>query len=238
MTFVDIKCLESLLIEGNELTIANESINEKLMNIGKKIINVVKSAIKVIISFISKIINVISSKAKNTKASVDAKLQGYTKINSGDLYAVIDVASSFMNTTQSYITHIFITQQKVDITYLANIGSKLRECENKVVNKTKIVEQKYKNKTILHHIKFGCRDILILQQKRLGGINMAKNYNSSNKNSYGEDGYNSTNKNKTSSSMGDKNASNKASNKNAKNSSNKNASNASDRNCHDESDRY
>ena len=36
--------------------------------------------------------------------------------------------------------------------------------------------QKYKNKTILHHIKFGCRDILILQQKRLGGINMAKNY--------------------------------------------------------------
>ena len=146
MTFVDIKCLESLLIEGNELTIANESINEKLMNIGKKIINVVKSAIKVIISFISKIINVISSKAKNTKASVDAKLQGYTKINSGDLYAVIDVASSFMNTTQSYITHIFITQQKVDITYLANIGSKLRECENKVVNKTKIVEQKYKNK--------------------------------------------------------------------------------------------
>ena len=33
-------------------------------------------------------------------------------------------------------------------------------------------------------------------KKRLGGINMAKNYSSSNKNSYGEDGYNSTNKNK------------------------------------------
>ena len=98
--------------------------------------------------------------------------------------------------------------------------------------------QKYKNKTILHHIKFGCRDILILQQKRLGGIDMAKNYSSSNKNSYDEDGYISTNKNKTNSSMGDKNASNKTSNKNAKNSSNKNASNASDRNCHDESDRY
>ena len=63
---------------------------------------------------------------------------------------------------------------------------------------------------------------------------MAKNYSSSNKNSYGEDGYNSTNKNKTNSSMGDKNASNKTSNKNAKNSSNKNASNASDRNCHDD----
>ena len=31
---------------------------------------------------------------------------------------------------------------------------------------------------------------------------MAKNYSSSNKNSYGEDGYNSTNKNKTNSSMG------------------------------------
>lgn len=45
---------------------------------------------------------------------------------------------------------------------------------------------------------------------------MAKNYSSSNKNSYGEDGYNSTNKNKTNSSMGDKNASNKTSNKNAK----------------------
>ena len=38
---------------------------------------------------------------------------------------------------------------------------------------------------------------------------MAKNYSSSNKNSYGEDGYNSTNKNKTNSSMGDKNASNR-----------------------------
>ena len=30
---------------------------------------------------------------------------------------------------------------------------------------------------------------------------MAKNYSSSNKNSYGEDGYNSTNKNKTNSSI-------------------------------------
>ena len=69
---------------------------------------------------------------------------------------------------------------------------------------------------------------------------MAKNYSSSNKNSYGEDGYNSTNKNKTNSSMGDKNASNKTSNKNAKEFFNpkEDASNASDRNCHDESDRY
>lgn len=146
MEFVDIKCLESLLIEGNELVIANESASEKLMNIGKKIVNVVKSAIKVILNFISKIINVISSKAKNTKESVNAKLQGYTKINSSDLYAVIDVASSFMITTQSYITRIFITQQKVDIAYLASIGTKLRECENKIVGKTRIVEQKYKNK--------------------------------------------------------------------------------------------
>ena len=138
MAFVDIKCLESLLIEGNELVIANESASEKLMNIGKKIVNVAKSAIKVILNFISKIINVISSKAKNVKESANDKLQGYTKINSSDLYAVIDVASSFMITTQSYITRIFITQQKVDITYLANIGSKLRECENKAMLKLHI----------------------------------------------------------------------------------------------------
>lgn len=61
MAFVDIKCLESLLIEGEDL-IATEGIGSAIVNAAKRVFSMIKKLIDFVIRMISNLINKLKSK--------------------------------------------------------------------------------------------------------------------------------------------------------------------------------
>lgn len=61
MAFVDIKCLESLLIEGEEI-IATEGIGSAIVNAAKRAFSMIKKLIEFVIHMISNLINKLKSK--------------------------------------------------------------------------------------------------------------------------------------------------------------------------------
>lgn len=84
MAFVDIKCLESLLIEGEEI-IATEGIGSKLASAANRIFGMLKNMINFVIRAISNVINKLKSKkpvsAKSNVNNSDNKSES-NKLNS------------------------------------------------------------------------------------------------------------------------------------------------------------
>ena len=62
MAFVDIKCLESLLIEGEELSIANEELGSAIGGFLKTIINNIGNFFKVILNNLTSLLAKLKSK--------------------------------------------------------------------------------------------------------------------------------------------------------------------------------
>ena len=80
MEFVDYKCLESLLIEGEDL-IATEGLGSKLLAMAKGFVTVVQKFIGVIVKIVTNIISAIKRKISAAKSKVHEKMVNVIKLS-------------------------------------------------------------------------------------------------------------------------------------------------------------
>lgn len=141
MEFIDYKCLESLLIEGDE--IATEGLVDKAKSIFNKVINVLMSFLKYIINMIKKMIISIKNK-------INAKGKPYTvklKLKPNEVTTIMLEANIYSVALQRLINEIFglrggtMNTDKIhDYTY------KLKDYQKSVIENASWFYNKYNGK--------------------------------------------------------------------------------------------
>ena len=153
LEFIDYKCLESLLIEGEDL-IATEGLGNAIINIIKNAFRIIKKFFDIIIGSCRKLIQCIRQKiAKSKTTQVDKE---YKSIDVNDINHFIALvhnlnipmqnALSCFNKISNYNTKNEYISEKDNDDMNKAISSFLSECD-KIHNKRKEIEDKYKDRT-------------------------------------------------------------------------------------------
>ena len=145
MEFVDYKCLESLLIEGEDL-IATEGLGSKLLAMAKGFVTVVQKFIGVIVKIVTNIISAIKRKINSAKSKAHEKLVNAIKMSTEYPNDIINNANQFIRVAQLFITKVYLSRKEVDDNFIQSSANNMKEYENKIVTSANLMERKYSNK--------------------------------------------------------------------------------------------
>ena len=145
MEFVDYKCLESLLIEGEDL-IATEGLGSKLLAMVKGFVTVVQKFIGVIVKIVTNIISAIKRKINSAKSKAHEKIVNAIKMSTKYTDDIINNANQFMRVTQLFITKVYLSHKEIDSNFVQSSASSMKEYENNIVTSANLMEKKYSNK--------------------------------------------------------------------------------------------
>lgn len=161
MEFVDYKCLESLLIEGEE--IATEGLTDKAKSILSKVINVLKSFLKYMINMIKKMIMSIKNKTKGKSYTVELN------IKASEVLDIVDEARNYSSSLQSLINEIYgLNGGTMSEDKIHDYVNKLRDYQDSVIEKVRQFHNKYNGED--YSITASAADVLLrslydIQQK-------------------------------------------------------------------------
>lgn len=145
MEFVDYKCLESLLIEGEDL-IATEGLGSKLLAMVKGFVTVVQKFIGVIVKIVTNIISAIKRKINSAKSKAHEKIVNAIKMSTKYTDDIINNANQFMRVAQLFITKVYLSHKEIDSNFVQSSASSMKEYENNIVTSANLMEKKYSNK--------------------------------------------------------------------------------------------
>ena len=145
MEFVDYKCLESLLIEGEDL-IATEGLGSKLLAMVKGFVTVVQKFIGVIVKIVTNIISAIKRKINSAKSKAHEKIVNAIKMSTKYTDDIINNANQFIRVTQLFITKVYLSHKEIDNNFVQSSASSMKEYENNIVTSANLMEKKYSNK--------------------------------------------------------------------------------------------
>ena len=145
MEFVDYKCLESLLIEGEDL-IATEGLGSKLLAMVKGFVTVVQKFIGVIVKIVTNIISAIKRKINSAKSKAHEKIVNAIKMSTKYTDDIINNANQFMRVTQLFITKVYLSHKEIDSNFVQSSASSMKEYENNIVTSANLMQRKYSNK--------------------------------------------------------------------------------------------
>lgn len=145
MEFVDYKCLESLLIEGEDL-IATEGLGSKLLAMVKGFVTVVQKFIGVIVKIVTNIISAIKRKINSAKSKAHEKIVNAIKMSTKYTDDIINNANQFIRVAQLFITKVYLSHKEIDSNFVQSSASSMKEYENNIVTSANLMEKKYSNK--------------------------------------------------------------------------------------------
>ena len=145
MEFVDYKCLESLLIEGEDM-IATEVLGSKLLPIVKGFISLIKGFIGSIIKIVTNIISAIKRKISAAKSKVHEKMVNAIKLSTKYTDGIINSAIQFMRVVQLFITKVYLSHKEIDSNFVQSSASSMKEYENNIITSANLMQRKYSNK--------------------------------------------------------------------------------------------
>ena len=145
MEFVDYKCLESLLIEGENM-IATEGLGSKLLAIVKGFISLIKGFIGSIIKIVTNIISAIKRKISAAKSKVHEKMVNAIKLSTKYTDSIINSANQFMRVVQLFITKVYLSHKEIDSNFVQSSASSMKEYENNIITSANLMQRKYSNK--------------------------------------------------------------------------------------------
>lgn len=145
MEFVDYKCLESLLIEGEDM-IATEGLGSKLLAIVKGFISLIKGFIGSIIKIVTNIISAIKRKISAAKSKVHEKMVNAIKLSTKYTDSIINSANQFMRVVQLFITKVYLSHKEIDSNFVQSSASSMKEYENNIITSANLMQRKYSNK--------------------------------------------------------------------------------------------
>lgn len=138
MKFVDYKCLESLLIEEEE--IATEGLADKAKSIFSKVINILKSFLKYMINMIKKMIMTIKNKIKTKNKSYTVEL----KLKTSEVTDIMLEANNYSTSLQRLINEIYgLNGGTMSEDKIHEYVNKLRDYQDSVIEKARQFHNKY-----------------------------------------------------------------------------------------------
>ena len=145
MEFIDYKCLESLLIEGEDL-IATEGLGSKLLAMAKGFVTIVQKFIGVIVKITTNIISAIKRKINSAKSKAHEKMLDAIKMSTKYTDDIINNANQFIRVAQLFITKVYLSHKEVDNNFIQSSANSMKEYENKIVTTANLMERKYGSK--------------------------------------------------------------------------------------------
>lgn len=163
MEFTDYKCLESLLIEGEE--IATEGLADKAKSVFSKVINVLKTFLKYVINMIKKMIMSIKNKIKTKGKSYTVELH----LKPSEVLDIVDEARNYSSSLQRLINEIYgLNGGTMSEDKIHDYVNKLRDYQDSVIEKARQFHNKYNGED--YSITASAADVLLrslydIQQK-------------------------------------------------------------------------
>lgn len=135
MAFVDIKCLESLLIEGEELSIANEGLGSAIKGLFSKIFQTIGKILKVISNLFKSIaVKLHNKKPVKTEESENTK-NNDKKVETVDNQFRASIVEDFNTSINNTLEFIVKTYQKYITNYYNYSSSVMYEKYESEINK-------------------------------------------------------------------------------------------------------